>query len=260
MIRVGIGGWAFDPWKDNFYPKGLSAAKELGYASRKVTSIEVNSTFYSTFKPPTFRKWADETPDDFAFSLKANRFCVNRKVLGDAGESIERFLGSGVEELGPKLGPILWQLAGTKKFDPTDVEAFFKLLPKKLGKLKLRHVIEPRHDSFMTPDFIALAQKYKVAIVVADSPDYPMISNPTTDFMYARLQATQAKRKTGYAPAMLDSWAKIAKGWAAGEAPTTVEYVGDCKGDGVKRDVFIYMIAGAKERNPAAAMALLERL
>jgi uncharacterized protein YecE (DUF72 family) len=260
MIRVGIGGWNFEPWKDNFYPKGLSAAKELGYASRHVTTIEVNGTFYSTFKPPTFRKWADETPDDFVFSLKANRFCVNRKVLGDAGESIERFLGSGVEELGPKLGPILWQLAGTKKFDPADVEAFLKLLPRKLGKLKLRHALEARHESFRDPAFVALARKHNVAIVFADADDYPQFADLTADFVYARLQRTDAKLKTGYGPKALDDWAKIAKGWEKGEAPKDLAYVAPAKADGVKRDVFAYMIAGAKEKNPHAAMALIERL
>jgi uncharacterized protein YecE (DUF72 family) len=260
MIRVGIGGWSFEPWKDNFYPKGLSAAKELGFASRHVTTIEVNGTFYSTFKPPTFQKWFNEAPDDFVFALKANRFCVNRKVLGDAGESIERFLGSGVEELGSKLGPILWQLAGTKKFDPDDVEAFLKLLPKKLGKLKLRHALEARHESFRDPAFVALAKKHNVAIVYADSEDYPAFADLTADFTYARLQNTAEKEKTGYSGKALDGWAKVARAWEKGEAPASLKYADAPKSDGKARDVFVYMIAGAKARNPAAATALLERL
>ncbi len=260
MIRVGIGGWTFEPWKDNFYPKGLSAAKELGFASRAVTTIEVNGTFYSTFKPPTFRKWFEETPDDFVFALKANRFCVNRKVLGDAGESIERFFASGVEELGPKLGPILWQLAGTKKFDPDDVAAFLKLLPKKLGKLKLRHALEARHESFRDPAFAALAKKHNVAIVYADSVDYPAFADLTADFTYARLQNTAEKPKTGYGGKALDGWAEVARAWEKGQAPPSLQYADAPKGDGKARDVFVYMIAGAKARNPAAAMALLERL
>lgn len=260
MIRVGIGGWTFEPWKDNFYPKGLSAAKELGYASQRVTTIEVNGTFYSTFKPPTFQKWFKETPDDFVFALKANRFCVNRKVLGDAGESIERFLGSGVEELGPKLGPILWQLAGTKKFDPADVEAFLKLLPKKLGKLKLRHALEARHESFRTPEFVALLKKHNVAVVYADSEDYPAFADLTADFVYARLQSTNAKEKTGYSTKALNEWTKVAKAWEKGEAPKSLEYADGAKGDGKARDVFVYMIAGAKEKNPHAAMAMIGKL
>ncbi|MDZ4777903.1 MAG: DUF72 domain-containing protein [Alphaproteobacteria bacterium] len=260
MIRVGIGGWTFEPWKDSFYPKGLSAAKELGFASRAVTTIEVNGTFYSTFKPPTFQKWFKETPDDFVFALKANRFCVNRKVLGDAGESIERFLGSGVEELGPKLGPILWQLAGTKKFDPGDVEAFLKLLPKKLGKLKLRHALEARHESFRTPEFVALAKKHNAAIVYADSEDYPAFADLTADFVYARLQSTKESEKTGYSTKALNEWVKVAKAWEKGEAPKSLEYADGPVSDGKPRDVFVYMIAGAKEKNPHAAMAMIEKL
>lgn len=260
MIRVGIGGWSFDPWKDNFYPKGLSAAKELAYASRQVTTIEVNGTFYSTFKPPTFRKWADETPDDFVFSLKANRFCVNRKVLGEAGDSIERFLGSGVEELGPKLGPILWQLAGTKRFDPADVEAFLKLLPKKLGKLKLHHALEARHESFRTPEFIALLKKYNVAVVYADSEDYPAFADLTADFVYARLQGTKETEKTGYSTKDINAWVKVAKSWEKGEAPKSLDYADGPVSDGKARDVFVYMIAGAKEKNPQAAMAMIGKL
>ncbi|MDX2234690.1 MAG: DUF72 domain-containing protein [Hyphomonadaceae bacterium] len=260
MIRVGVGGWTYEPWKDNFYPAGLSAAKELGFASRALRAIEVNGTFYSTFKPPTFRKWAGETPDDFVFTLKANRFAVNRKVLGSAAESVERFLGSGVEELGPKLGPILWQLAGTKKFDAEDIAAFLKLLPAKLGKLKLRHALEARHESFRTPAFVALAKKHNVAIVYADDDKYPAFADLTADFVYARLQDTDAKYKNGYAPKALDRWAAVAKAWAAGEAPPDLAYADKPISDGKARDVFIFMIAGAKEKNPAAAMALQARV
>lgn len=260
MIRVGIGGWTFEPWKDNFYPKGLSAAKELGFASRALRTIEINGTFYSGFKPPTWAKWAAETPDGFVFSVKASRFCVNRKVLGEAGESVERFFSQGMEELGPKLGPILWQLAGTKKFDPDDIDAFLKLLPAKLGKLKLRHALEARHESFRTPAFVALAKKHNVAIVYADDDKYPAFADLTADFVYARLQDTDAKYANGYAPKALDKWAGVAKAWAKGEAPKELEYADAAKSDGKARDVFCYMIAGAKEKNPAAAMALQARV
>ncbi|HET9205167.1 MAG TPA: DUF72 domain-containing protein, partial [Burkholderiaceae bacterium] len=123
-IRVGVGGWTFEPWRDNFYPKGWPASRELEYASRKLTAIEVNGTYYSTQKPATFAKWRDETPDGFVFSLKANRFATNRRVLGEAGESVQRFIDSGIAELGPKLGPIVWQFAPTKRFDGVDFEAF----------------------------------------------------------------------------------------------------------------------------------------
>ena len=129
-IRVGIGGWTYEPWRDNFYPKGLAQAKELRYASRHVSAIEINGTYYSTFKPETFRKWHDEVPDDFMFSMKASRFTTNRKVLATAGDSIKRFIESGVVELGDKLGPIVWQFMPTKQFDAEDFEAFLQLLPK----------------------------------------------------------------------------------------------------------------------------------
>jgi uncharacterized protein YecE (DUF72 family) len=260
MIRVGVGGWTFEPWKDNFYPKGLSAAKELGFASRALKTIEINGTFYSGFKPPTWKKWASETPDGFVFSVKANRFCVNRKELATGGESIERFFGQGLEELGPKLGPILWQLAGTKKFDAADIAAFLALLPKNLGKLALRHALEARHESFRTPEFVALCRKANVAIVYADDDKYPAFADLTADFVYARLQDTEAKYANGYAPKALDKWAGVAKAWAAGEAPKELQYADAPKADGKARDVFVYMIAGAKEKNPAAAMALQQRV
>lgn len=260
MIRVGIGGWTFEPWRDNFYPKGLAAAKELGFASRALTSLEINGTFYSSFKPPTWAKWAEETPEGFVFSVKANRFCVNRKVLGEARDSIGRFFEQGIDALGPKLGPILWQLAGTKKFDAADIEAFLGLLPAKLGKQKLRHALEARHESFRDPAFVALARKYNVAIVYADDDTYPAFADLTADFVYARLQGTTDKYKTGYAPKALDRWATVAKAWAKGESPTDLEYADGPKSDGKARDVFIYMISGAKDRNPAAAMALQQRI
>ncbi len=257
MIRAGIGGWNFEPWRGVFFPLGTSKAKELAYASRHVTSIEVNGTFYSTFKPPTFRKWNDETPDDFVFSLKANRFAVNRKVLGEAGPSIQRFLESGVSELKHKLGPILWQFMGTKKFDPADFEAFLALLPKSIDGVALRHAVEPRHESFKTKEFVALARKYGAAIVFADSAKYPAIADPTAEFVYCRLQETQEKIETGYSPADIKTWAAAAKAWEAGGIPKNMTPLGKAAAK-KKRDVFVYFIAGAKLRNPAAAMAFLK--
>ncbi len=257
MIRAGIGGWNFEPWRGTFFPKGTAKTKELQYASRAVTSIEVNGTFYSTFKPPTFQKWFAETPDDFVFSLKANRFAVNRKVLGDAGPSIERFLDSGVSELKHKLGPILWQFMHTKKFDPADFEAFLALLPKEHGGVALRHAVEPRHDSFKTPECIALARKYNAAIVFADSQKYPAIPDATGDFVYCRLQETQDDVPAGYKPAELKKWADAAKAWEAGGLPKGMEPIGKAAAK-KKRDVFVYFIAGAKVRNPAAAVEFLK--
>ena len=244
-IKVGIGGWTYEPWRDNFYPKGLAHAKELRYASRKVSAIEINGTYYSTFKPETFRKWHDEVPDDFMFSMKASRFSTNRKVLATAEDSIKRFIDSGVSELGDKLGPIVWQFMPTKQFDAEDFEAFLELLPKKEGSRVLRHVMDVRHESFITPAYQALAKKHKVSTVFTDADKFPSFEEPEGDFAYARLMMADAKLKTGYAPKALDSWAERAQQWA--EKPK-------------KRDVFVYFINGAKEKAPAAAGALLERL
>jgi len=260
MIRVGIGGWVFEPWRGEFYPKGLPKAQELSYASRKLTSIEINGTFYRTQKPESFRKWAQETPDDFVFSLKGPQFATNRRVLAEAGDSIERFFASGVLELKSKLGPILWQMAPTKKFDPDDFAGFLALLPKELAGTPIRHVVEVRHESFVTPAFVALARKFSVAIVLVESGKHPPIADVTSDFVYLRLQGTSDKVKTGYPPAALAAWAERARTWAAGGAPDDVATVAGQSPAKTKRDVFIYMISGAKVRAPAAAMALIEQL
>lgn len=244
-IRVGIGGWTFEPWRDNFYPKGLSHAKELNYASRQVTAIEVNGTYYSTFGPATFAKWRDDTPEGFVFSLKANRFATNRRVLGEAGESVTRFVGSGLAELGPKLGPIVWQFMPTKVFDPVDFEAFLKLLPASVGGLELRHVMDVRHESFNTPEYLALARRYHCVTVHTDSDKFPAIRDAEGDFAYLRLMRSRSEIPTGYTPHELDQWAQGAKAWAGGSRP---------------REAFVFFINGAKERAPAAAQAFIQRL
>jgi uncharacterized protein YecE (DUF72 family) len=259
MIRAGIGGWNFEPWRGVFFPKGTPKTKELHYASRHLTTIEVNGTYYSTFKPNTFRKWHGETPDDFVFSLKANRFATNRRVLGEAKSSITRFLESGVSELKTKLGPILWQFMHTKKFDAADFEAFLALLPPTIDGVKLRHAIEPRHVSFLVPEFVALARKYNAAIVFADSAKYPMIADATSDFVYCRLQNAQENVPTGYKPAAIKTWAEAARAWEAGGTPKGLKLL-DKPAAKKKRDVFVYMINGAKVRAPAAATALLKAL
>jgi len=260
VIRVGIGGWVFEPWRGVFYPKGLPQAQELSYASHKLTSIEINGTFYRTQKPDSFRKWAQETPDDFVFSLKGPQFATNRRVLAEAGESIERFFASGVLELKSKLGPILWQMAPTKKFDPDDFAAFLALLPQELGSKPIRHAVEVRHESFVTPAFVALARKFSVAIVLVESDKHPPIADVTSDFVYLRLQRTSEKVKTGYPPPALAAWADRARAWADGGAPDDLPTIAGQSPPKRKRDVFIYMISGAKVRAPAAALALIERL
>ncbi len=258
-VRVGIGGWTFEPWRDDFYPEGLARKRELEYASRKLTSIEVNGTFYGSQKPETFAKWHDETPEDFVFALKGPRFATNRRVLAEAGESVERFIASGVLELKDKLGPINWQFAGTKKFNPDDFEAFLKLLPHQAGGRTIRHAVEVRHDSFRTPDFVDLARRYNVAVVTAGDSDYPQIADPTASFVYLRIMGTEEGHPLGYAPKALDAWAERAKAYAAGGVPKGLHSVGGAP-KAAPRDVFLYVISGHKARNPAAAMALIKRL
>jgi uncharacterized protein YecE (DUF72 family) len=244
-IRVGVGGWTYEPWRDNFYPKGLPHNQELSYASQRLTAIEVNGTYYSTFKPPTFAKWRDETPDNFVFSLKANRFATNRRVLASAGESIARFLSSGISELGPKLGPIIWQFMPTKQFDPADFEAFLGLLPAQVDGCSLRHVLDVRHPSFDAPEYVDLARRYGCTTVHTDSDKFPSIIDAQGDLAYIRLMRSAPDCDTGYPADVLGQWAAGARAWVA---------------QGPARDVFIYFINGAKERAPAAAMALIRAL
>jgi uncharacterized protein YecE (DUF72 family) len=259
-IRIGVGGWTYEPWRGTFYPAGLPHKQELEHASRHLTSIEINGTYYGSQKPATYAKWRDETPDDFVFSLKAPRFAMNRTVLAEAGNTIARFLASGITELKNKLGPINWQFLPTKQFEPADFEAFLKLLPKEASGLPLRHVVEVRHESFRTPAFIALARSFDVGIVIAGDSSYPQIADPTAPFVYARIMGTQAKESTGYGEAALNRWAERAQTWAAGQAPIDLEYVEDGPKNGKPRDVYLYVISGHKVHNPAAAMALIERV
>ena len=258
-IRVGIGGWVYEPWRGVFYPKGLRQAEELAYASRRVTSIEINGTFYGTQKPESFRRWADETPDDFIFSLKGPRYATHRRLLAEAGESVERFIASGVLELKSKLGPLVWQFAPTKKFDADDFAAFLALLPERLDGRSIRHAVEARHESFVSPAFVDLLRKHSVAPVLVDSEKHPMIADVTSDFVYLRLERSSETIETGYKPAELDRWGNRAKTWAEGGAPDDLPTIAPPMSGGRKRDVFVYMISGAKVRAPAAAMALIER-
>jgi uncharacterized protein YecE (DUF72 family) len=259
-IYVGIGGWTFEPWRGTFYPDGLAQKKELGFASQKLTSIEINGTYYGSQKPESFAKWHDETPDDFVFAVKGPRFTTNRRVLAEAGESVERFLNSGLMELKTKLGPINWQFAPTKRFDPDDFGAFLKLLPKTHEGHHLRHAVEVRHDSFRTPEFVALAREHGVAVIIAGDSEYVQISDVTAPFVYLRIMGTQEGEEAGYSDAALTAWGDRAKAWAEGGEPRDMHPVADEKAETRARDVFLYVISGFKERNPAAAMALIERI
>ena len=256
----GIGGWVYAPWRGVFYPDKLPQARELEYASRQVTAIEINGTFYGTQKPSSFRKWHDETPDGFVFALKGPRYATHRRALGEAAESVERFVGSGILELKAKLGPILWQLMGSARFDPDNIEAFLKLLPHEAGGRQLRHVLEVGHESFNDPKFVALLRQYKVAVAMVEDEGNPLIQDATADFMYARLKRAEAERKTGYPPKAIDAWAARARTWNAGGEPDDIVRIDGKAGPKQKRDCFIFFISGAKERNPAAAMELVKRM
>ncbi|MEQ7874615.1 DUF72 domain-containing protein [Sphingomonas sp. ASV193] len=234
-LRVGIGGWNYAPWRGDFYPPKWAQARELEYASRALTAIEINSTFYSRQAPASWQKWADAVPDDFRFSVRASRYCVTRPKLADAGEGIGNFFAQGIDRLGEKLGPILWMLAARRAFDREDIAAFFKRLPT-----GYRHVIEPRHDSFRDPAFEALCRDHNVAVAFGDDDEFPCLDMDTADFRYARLQRMRAEIATGYDEPALDRWAAMARGWG--------------------KDSYLFMINGCKPRAPAAALALQRKL
>ena len=259
-IYCGIGGWTYEPWRGVFYPKGLPHAQELKYAGEHLTAIEVNGTFYRTQNAKTFRSWASQVPDGFVFSIKGVRYVVNRRVLAEAGDSLKRFLDSGVTELGDKLGPLLWQFAPFKKFDEADFGKFLELLPTTFDGRPLRHVVEVRHDSFKTPAFIKLLREFNTPVVFAEHETYPAIADVTGDFVYCRLQKGDEKLKQGYPPKALDAWAKRADTWAKGGEPKDLVRVDKKSAAKKSRDVFMYFIHEAKVRAPAAAMALIERI
>ena len=258
QIRVGVGGWTYKPWRESFYPSDLPKGRELEYASRKLTSIEINGTFYRGQSPATFRKWGDETPDDFVFSLKAHRVTTNRKDLADGKSAIDRFIETGPLELGNRLGPILWQLAPTKRFNADEIEAFLAYLPRESGGRRLRHAIEARHATFRDAAFMELARKYGAATVFAHSEKYAELYDVTGDFIYLRMQECQSHEPKGYAAGEITKWAQRINHWASGGVPDDLPVLATQKPPEMPRDCFVYVISGAKERAPAAAMALIE--
>ena len=243
QIGIGIGGWTYPPWRGVFYPKGLRQADELTFASSTLTALEINATYHSLHRPEDFARWAAQAPPRFIFSVKASRFCTNRRILAAAGESVERFFSQGIGELGPTLGPILWQFMPTKKFDRDDFARFLDVLPARIAGRPLRHALEPRHASFADPAFVDMCRDRGIAICLSDHPTYPLIDEPTADFTYARLMRLEESLETGYPPAVLDAWAaRLARA------------------DG---DVFTFFIGAGGEgkvRAPAAAQGLIARL
>jgi uncharacterized protein YecE (DUF72 family) len=260
-IRIGVGGWTFAPWRGVFYPDGLAQKQELAYASRRLTAIEINATYYGSQKPESWRKWASETPDDFVFSLKGSRFTTNRRVLAEAGESIDRFFDQGLLELGDKLGPVLWQFAPTKRFDEADFGAFLERLPRRIDGRAIRHCVEVRHDSFRCPAFAALMRRFDTPVVFADHQTYPALADVAGDFVYARLQTGSDAVETAYPPAALDAWARRLATWAEGGRPGDLPAADPAHAaPKTPREVFAFIIHEGKVRAPAGAMALIERL
>ncbi|WP_201315850.1 DUF72 domain-containing protein [Dyella sp. EPa41] len=259
-VRAGIGGWNFAPWRNHFYPSGLVQRRELEYASRHLRAIEINGTFYGAQKPATYAKWAAETPDGFVFSLKAPRYITEGKKLASTARGIEGFVFGGLAEFGDRLGPVLWQLPPSRPFDADDLAAFLDLLPRELDGQPMRHVLEVRHTSFLDERYVELARGHRIPTVFTDSPKYPSLADLTGDFAYARLMRSESHIETGYAAHDLDAWTTRALQWAEGADPAELPHVAAPLKTQGPRDVFIYFISSAKERNPAAAMALQQRV
>ena len=259
-FRAGTGGWTFESWRGVFYPKGLKHADELAFASRALTALEINSTYHTSQKPESFAKWAAATPEDFVFTVKASRFATNRKALSQAGESVEKFLGQGLEELGPKLGPILWQFMPTKRFDYDDLAGYLDLLPDALNGLKLRHALEPRHESFADPRFVRLCRDRNIAICCSENDGYPIIPDITADFVYARLLRGSDDIITCYSPEGLNAWTERFKAYGAGEVPADLMPLDRTGPPSGPRDVFAFLISGGKVNAPAGAQDLGRRM
>jgi uncharacterized protein YecE (DUF72 family) len=259
-IRIGIGGWTYAPWRNNFYPAGLVQRRELEYASRHLRTIEINGTFYGAQKPATYAKWAAETPGGFIFSLKAPRHVTEGKRLAETGKGINGFVRGGLAEMGDRLGPILWQLPPSRPFDVDDLAAFLELLPRELDGRPLRHVLEVRHPDFMCERYVALARAHNMPTVFTDSRDYPSMADITGDFTYARLMRSDDAIPEGYTSTALDRLAAHARSWATGEDFGELPHVASLQPKKAPRDVFVFFLSAAKHRNPAAAMALQSRI
>jgi uncharacterized protein YecE (DUF72 family) len=283
-VRIGISGWTYAPWRGTFYPETLAQHRELEHAASIFRSIEINGTFYSLQKPESFEKWAEATPTDFLFSVKAPRFITHIRRLKEVQGAVANFLASGILKLGPKLGPILWQLPPSLKYDAAVMEAFLKLLPhdiqaaadqarshdkwmaerawmKTREEGPLRHSIEVRNKSFAVPEFVALLRKYDVALVCADTVEWPRMMDVTSDFMYCRMHGPETLYVDGYDGKSLDQWAARMAAWAKGKEPEDAERVtGKAARKVSARDVFVYFDNDKKVKSPVDAQALIPRV
>ncbi len=283
-VRIGISGWRYRGWRGTFYPAGLRQKDELAYASSKFRTIEINGTFYSMQRSPSFAEWAAATPDDFLFSLKGPRFITHMLKLTRSKTPLANFFASGVLRLNRKLGPILWQLPPNLGFEAERLEQFFTLLPRSTGaalelarghdaKLKgrawlkidadrkIRHAIEIRHETFKSPEFVRLLRKFHVALVCADSVDWPLLTDLTSDFCYCRLHGSENLYASGYDERALRRWAQTIANWATGATVrNSRNLIGKPVSDGRKRDVFVYFDNDAKVRAPFDAQSLEEKI
>lgn len=281
-IRIGISGWRYAGWRGVFYPKGLQQRRELEFAAKQFDTVEINGTFYSLQRPDSFSEWAAQTPDDFVFSVKGSRFITHMLKLREARVPLANFFGSGMLRLGTKLGPLLWQFAPQMRFDRARFEAFFRLLPrthreaaalmrKHADRLReeptfrvrndapLRHCVEIRDESFAVPEFIELLREHDIGLVVADTVEWPLLMDISSDFVYCRLHGSEVLYASGYEDVAIGEWAQRVVTWARGEhaegrcAHSTRACV-------APRDVYVYFDNDAKVRAPFDAAALRTRV
>lgn len=283
MIRVGISGWRYPPWRGDFYPKGLPQRRELEYASERFAAIEINGTFYSLQRAALFRQWRGETPSGFRFAVKGGRFITHMKRLVDVEQPLANFFASGVLYLEEKLGPFLWQLPPRQRFDRARLDQFLHLLPRDTSAAKslarrhdrrpkdpgwptegpvrpIFHALEVRHPGFCTDEFIELLRAHEVALVVADSVEWPLLEDVTSDLVYVRLHGSEEIYASGYDEAALQFWAARARAWNAGREPKSPRKASAAKPPRRKREVYVFFDNDMKVRAPYDAQRLIEIL
>ena len=282
-VRIGVSGWTYPPWRGRFYPKGLPQKRELAHASSVFPAIEINGTFYSMQRPEVFGRWTAETPDDFIFAVKGPRFLTHMKRLREPAAPLANFFASGLLRLGRKLGPILWQFPPSFRFDTDRLASFFALLPRHTeqaaacarrhdhrlkarawlrtdARRRIRHAVEVRHESFRDPAFIDLLRRHDVALVCADTVEWPLLMDLTSDFVYCRLHGSTELYRSGYDSAALDRWARRVRAWSSGKPMRDGNFAAAARGKSRPRDVFVFFDNTDKLRAPRDALALMRRL